>query len=53
MKVKEKPKGKSNTVSLADDTVMRDAKLISIRRGYDSLRDYVTEAVKEKNHREK
>lgn len=53
MKVKEKPKGKSNMVSISDDTVMRDAKIIVIRRGYDSLRDYITEAVKEKNQREK
>jgi len=51
MKVKDKEK--SNTVRLIDNTVLRDAKIVVIRKGYDSLQQFVTEAVKEKIQREK
>jgi len=46
-------KEKSNTVRLLDSNVLKDAKIISIKKGYDTLQAYVTEAVKEKNQREK
>jgi len=51
--MKLKTKEKSNTVRLLDSTVLKDAKIISIKKGYDTLQQYVTEAVKEKNQREK
>lgn len=51
--MKTKEKEKSNTVRLLDNNVLRDAKIISIKKGYDTLQQYVTEAVKEKNSREK
>lgn len=50
--MKEKEKERSNTVRLLDNGVLRDAKIISIKKGYDTLQQYVTEAVKEKNQRE-
>lgn len=53
MQGKKKEKEKSNTVKIIDDNVMRDAKIVVIRKGYDSLQEYVTEAVRDKNQREK
>lgn len=53
MKKTEKKKEKSNTVRLLDSEVLKDAKIVVIKRGYASLQAYITEAVKEKNQREK
>lgn len=50
MKVKEKEK--SNSVKLLDTTVLKEAKIVCIRKNY-TIQEYVTEAVKEKNQREK
>lgn len=46
-------KQKSNSVKLTDGKVLNDAKIIVIKKGYDSVGEYVTQAVKEKNQREK
>lgn len=51
--MKVKVKEKSNSVRLLDSNVLKEAKIISIKKGYDTLQEYVTEAVKEKNKREK
>lgn len=46
-------KEKSNSVKLTDSNVLKEAKILSIKKNYDSLGEYVTQAVKEKNDREK
>lgn len=51
--MKVKIKEKSNSVRLLDNNVLKEAKIISIKKGYDTLQEYITEAVKEKNQREK
>ena len=50
--MKAKTKLKTGAVRI-DPLVLRDAKIISIQKGYDTLQEYVTAAVKEKNQREK
>ena len=50
MKVKKKEK--SNSVKLLDGTALKEAKIVCIRKNY-TIQEYVTEAVKEKNQREK
>ena len=50
--MKIKTKEKSNTVRLLDGNVLKEAKILSIKKGYDTLQEYVTEAVKEKNEKE-
>lgn len=51
--MKAKAKEKSNSVKLSDGDVLKEAKLVVIKRGYSTLTEYVTKAVKEKNQREK
>jgi hypothetical protein len=51
--MKTKIKEKSNSVKLSDNNVLKEAKIICIKRGYDTLQQYITEAVKEKNQKEK
>lgn len=50
--MKTKTKQKSNTVKLLDIRVLNDAKIICITKNF-SIQEYVTEAVKEKNQKEK
>jgi hypothetical protein len=50
--MKTKTKQKSNTVKLLDTAALNEAKIICINKNY-SIQEYVTEAVKEKNKREK
>lgn len=50
--MKVKAKVKTGAVRI-DPEVLKEAKLTSIKKGYDTLQEYVTEAVKEKNQREK
>lgn len=51
--MKSKEKEKSNSVKLTDSNVLRNARMIVIKRNYNSLQEYITQAVKEKNQREK
>jgi hypothetical protein len=50
--MKAKVKEKSNSVKLLDGDVLKQAKVVCIRKNY-TIQEYVTEAVKEKNQREK
>jgi hypothetical protein len=50
---KKEPKEKSNSVKLTDSNILKEAKIVSIKRNYESLGEYITQAVKEKNQREK
>lgn len=50
--MKAKTKVKTGAIRI-DPSILMDAKLISIQKGYNTLQEYVTEAVKEKNKREK
>lgn len=47
-----KTKEKSNSVKLLDAEVLKQAKIVCIRKNY-TIQEYVTEAVKEKNAKEK
>lgn len=50
--MKTKDKEKSNSVKLLDGAVLKEAKIVCIRKNY-TIQEYVTAAVKEKNQREK
>lgn len=50
---REDKKDKSNSVKLLNSKCLDEAKIIVIKRNYQSLQEYVTQAVEEKNKREK
>jgi len=50
---KQPTKERSNSVKLTESNVLKEAKMIAIKKGYNTLGAYITEAVKEKNKRER
>jgi hypothetical protein len=52
-KLKKQPKKeKSNSIKLLRSKALEDAKVIVVRRKYDSIGEYATQALEEKNKRE-